>query len=103
MSEEPRAYTSDELRDAFLDEVRSIAKSWADPKIDRDIEGRCNGVAFSIMALLDGCSIGIPTIDLVFQPHVADKDHHIGRGENWIEPGTVVDQGLHEDYYQEKG
>lgn len=100
MTDQPRAYTTEELRDTLLEEVRQIARHWADPKIDRDLQGRCNGVAFSILALLDGCNIGIPTIDLVFQPHESDKASSIRRGENWIEPGSVLDTGLHDCFYQ---
>lgn len=100
MTDTPRAYTSEEIRDVVLEEVRQIARHWADPKLDRDLLGRCNGVAFSILALLDGCSIGIPAIDLVIQPHEGDKDHNIRNGDNWFEPGTVIDDGLHDHYYK---
>lgn len=98
MTDTPRAYTSDELRETFLHEVRTIVKIWADPKIERDLKGRCSGVAFSILALLDGCSVDIPSIDLVFQPHEDDKEYYTAQGSNWIEPGTVVTD-LHDNFY----
>lgn len=99
MADEPRAYTSDELRDRLLDHVRTITEFWADPKLDRDIQERCNGVAFSILAMLDGSSEGIPCVDLVFQPTDAAKDYDIKQGQNWIEPGTVVADTLHDHFY----
>ncbi len=101
--------TSDELRDMFLHEVRIIATYWAGlPERDQrtgevmTTERRCNGVAFSILSLLDGSRLGIPGIDLVFQPHEEDKDYHIKNGQNWIEPGTVVSDTLHEHFYERR-
>ncbi|MNU27288.1 hypothetical protein D3C71_156740 [compost metagenome] len=101
MTDSPRAYTSDELRDKFLHEVRTIAAYWAGlPDHDRatgkamTVRDRCDGVAFSILALLDGTTLDIPGIDLVFQPDEEDKEYYIQNGENWIEPGTVVSTTL---------
>jgi hypothetical protein len=109
MTDAPRAYTSAELRDMFLHEVRTIATYWArlparDPADGKPmtVEDRCNGVAFSILATLDGSTIGIPGIDLVFQPHEEDKEYHIKNGANWIEPGSVVSTMLHEHFHRRK-
>jgi len=38
----------------FLDAIKSIANYWANEGEDK--QSACDGVAFSIMALLDGCS-----------------------------------------------
>lgn len=105
MTDTPRAYTSEELRDKFLQEVRTIANHWARLP-DRDpatgtiftAKERCDGVAWSILSLLDGETLDIPGIDLVFQPSEEDKQYHIENGENWVEPGTVVSDWLHEHF-----
>jgi hypothetical protein len=101
MTDSPRAYTSDELRDKFLHEVRTIAAYWAGlPDHDRatgkamTVRDRCDGVAFSILSVLDGATLDIPGIDLVFQSAEEDKEYYIQNGENWIEPGTVVSTTL---------
>lgn len=101
MSDTPRAYTSDELRDKFLHEVRTIAAYWAGlPDHDRatgkamTVRDRCDGVAFSILSVLDGATLDIPGVDLVFQSAEEDKEYYIQNGENWIEPGTVASSPL---------
>ena len=104
---EPRAYTAEEVRDLLIKNIRARAKFWADlPEVDRatgkpiTIQDRCNGVAFSILTLLDGCA-DMPAFDLVPSPHKEDKSFHIGVGENWYER-VVLDFMLHEYYYQSK-
>jgi hypothetical protein len=101
MSREPREMTPDELRDEFLDRVRAIVLHWANESREPTIQGKCDGVAFSILTLLDGCS-DLPCVDLVFRPNDEDKQYHIDRGENWIEDGTTISDMLHEHYYQKK-
>jgi hypothetical protein len=109
MTDAPRAYTSEELRDKFLHEVRTIATYWAGLP-DRDqatgkpmtVKDRCDGVAFSILSVLDGSTLEIPGVDLVFQADEEDKQYHIENGENWIEPGTVVSDTLRYHFHRRK-
>lgn len=103
---EPRAYTPDELRDHMLEQIVAYSRYWAElPDTDRatgrtkSIADRCEGVAFSILAMLDGDSM-LPGVNLVFQPHEDDKEYHISQGENWIEPGTTVSDTLHEHFHR---
>lgn len=96
MTTTPRAYTEDELRDQFIDHVRDIATYWGSEERREGITSteRCFGTVHSILALLDGCAIGFPGIDLVLEPHESDKEYHINLGENWIEPGTRLSYNL---------
>jgi len=91
-------YTKEEMRQMFLDNCKSIASYWSQLG---DITPRemCDGVVFSILGAIDGCSGGFPcAIDLVMKPHMEDKDYHTPNGENWVEPGQVIndDVMLHE-------
>lgn len=102
---EPRAFTEDEMRDKFLNHIHVMVNYWATlPDVDRatgrtmTIKDRCDGVAFSILSTLDGCSMVIPAVDLVFCPHEEDKEYCISEGENWVEPETRVSTSLHEYY-----
>lgn len=95
---EPRAFTEEELRDIILQHIRGLVKYWARLPAEMTLEERCDGVAFSILTMLDGATVGIPSIDLVFRPHPSDKAFHIEEGENWIEPGTTISDVLHERY-----
>lgn len=103
---EPRAYTPDELRDQLLEQAVGMARYWARlPETNRatgakmTVQDRCEGVVFSILAMLDGSS-ALPGVDLVFQPHPDDKEYLRGNGENWVEPGTTVSDMLHEHMHR---
>lgn len=106
---EPRAYTADEIRDQLLEHIRQTAVYWAKlPDVDQatgkplTVKDRCEGVAFSILAALDGTAMTLPAFDLMVMPHESDKSFHIENGENWIEPGTVISDMLHELFYPKK-
>lgn len=101
----PRAYTPDECRDVLVKGIRTLARYWAeleevDPATGRrhTVLDRCEGVAFSILSTLDGCGT-TPHINLIMDPHPDDKEYHINLGENYFEPGTVINGSLHEVFY----
>ena len=99
---EPRAQTADELRDRFMDDCRNLVDYWASTEIDRDtVRERLSGLLHSLLGIIDGSSMGLPAFDLTASPHPDDKAYHQARGENWIEPGTVInaDDCLHEILY----
>lgn len=103
---EPRAYTSDELRDMLIEQSIVIARYWASlPDVDKatgnamTVQSRCDGVVFSILAMLDGSS-DLPGVDLVFRPHPDDKEYLRSEGSNWVEDGTIVSDTLHEHMHR---
>lgn len=95
-----RPWTSEEMKDEFLRLLIGLADEWARYP-DKSPRERCRGLAFSILATIDGDSIAMPAIDLVLRPHEEDKEYHQEQGENWIEPGTVInaDAVLHEEWH----
>lgn len=95
----PKAKTTEELRDQLLAHVKTIVHSWATR--GQSVEEAANGVAFSMLSMIDGCS-GLPCIDLVARPHPDDKQFLIDNDEDYIEDGTVINDGvaLHEMYYK---
>lgn len=102
MDEKPTAYSADELRDQLLDAIRARTRLWATlPDVDaatgesRTILDRCEGVVFSVLAVLDGCA-DLPAFDLVARPHPDDKAFHQAEGERWVEDGTTISDMLHE-------
>jgi hypothetical protein len=109
-NDEPRAYTAEEMRDKILDHVRTMAAYWAnlpdtDPATGRTqtVQDRCEGVAFSILSMLDGCTSHIPSITLKLEPHEDDKKFHQDEGENWVEPGMELSFMLHEHFHKKPG
>ncbi|HET9893728.1 MAG TPA: hypothetical protein VFQ44_02095 [Streptosporangiaceae bacterium] len=106
MTSTPRAITSEELRDEFMAACRNLPKYWATVELDGDlgtVEARISGALHSLLVVIDGLAGGLPAFDLVAAPHPDDKAYCIAEGENWIEPGTVLnhDDMLHELLYSE--
>jgi hypothetical protein len=96
-----RPYTKEEMREMFLAQCKSVAFSWSREK-DRTPREMCNGVVFSMLNIIDGMSGGFPAaINLVMEPHPDDKEFCISEGENWVEPGQVIndDVMLHDLFY----
>ena len=94
----PRAYTPEELRNNVLNHVRLMVEYWATlPGLDE--RSRCDGVAFSILTMIDG-SADQPPMALVALSSDEDKKYSVEKGENWVEHGTVIndDVMLHEEY-----
>ncbi len=92
-----KAKTVDEVKEEFLSQVKCIAHYWANLPDKTSLE-RCDGVAFSILNILDGCS-SLPAFDLLVSPHEDDKQFNIDEGEDYYEPKMMInDCMLHEEY-----
>lgn len=105
---EPRAYTKEEARQHILDHVRWIVQHWATlevgPHIEPlTIESRCDGVAFSILAMLDGVACTVPGVDMTLGVHPDDEADCRENGQNWYVPGMAIDGMLHEHFYAKEG
>ncbi len=96
-----RAYTAEEVRAMFIGAARAMASYWATAPDAGTVQERCEGVAFSLLNCIDGTSGSFPcALDLVLSPHPDDKAFHIDEGENYFEPGMVInDAMLHEMFY----
>ncbi|WYC18346.1 hypothetical protein [Citrobacter phage vB_CfrS_K1M] len=92
-----REYTKEEVREQFLAQVRHVYHYWANLPDKSDID-RCEGVAFSILNIIDGTSAALPAFDLSVSPHPEDKDFLIGEGENYYKDKQVINDDcmLHE-------
>lgn len=103
MSDEPRAYTAAELQERLFSCLWRNIHYWETlDKPTYSVRDRLGGLAFSLLNIFDGTSMDFPTLDIVASPHPDDKQYHIDQGDNWIEPGTVIngDLLLHEHFYQ---
>lgn len=87
---EPREYTQEEARDLLLDKIVQLCAYWASPEVTRtSIEGRLQGLAFSILATLDGEDGELPRFEVVCSPHPDDKE----QGDNWWPAPFVTEDG----------
>lgn len=99
---EPRAFTAEEVRNQFLEHVRGIAQHWA-LRPDKTPEQRCKGAMFSMLSLLDGAAMGFPAVMLSLAPHPDDQAYCREQGDNWYEPGTLINHethALHELFFE---
>ena len=93
-------HTKEEMREMFIAQCKEAAFFWSRLE-DRTPREMCDGVVFSILNIIDGTSGGFPAaINLVMEPHPSDKDYCISNGEQWVEPGQVIndDVMLHDLY-----
>ncbi len=100
-----REYDQQEIREKFMRQWWATVSFWRDqPNIDGD---RVEGLGFSLLSLLDGCSMGFPGCEVIPCPHESDKAYHISEGENYYpDPPNLDnvktvhgDSMLHELYY----
>ena len=95
----PRAYTPEEVRDMLLDQIRVLSKYWADLP-NKSPQERCDGVAFSILATLDGSSMNLPAMDLKVACAPEDREYYRSQGQNWFKRGQILSFALHEHFYK---
>jgi len=96
----PRAKTAEEVRNIFLTHIKDLVRYWSELPNKSDYE-RCDGVAFSILSMIDGCGVVLPAMDIHLHPHPDDKEYHKSQGEDWYENGMWInDTMLHEEYVE---
>jgi len=94
------AYSEKEVRDMFMKKIKSITDCWSRYEAKSNKE-RCEGVAFSILALIDGCSVDFPAINMLLAPHPDDKQCFIECGEDYFEEGMLINNCcLHDLFYK---
>lgn len=92
-----RAYTAEEVRSQLLKGFQEIAEYWSRQE-GTDLN-KCEGVVFSILNVIDGTSSALPVaLNLQLAPHPSDAAYHIQEGEDYYEPGMVINEDvmLHE-------
>lgn len=87
-----REYTKAEQRRMILDHVHCMVGYWGHNVGDKGTDERLSGLAFSLLAMLDGASPGVPRMLLVPSPHPDDKAYRQAEGENyWPDPPKKAD------------
>lgn len=97
-------YTTEEIRDQFLDHVRSLIEYW--DKVDKQTtKEKLSGLAFSLLVTIDGDS-ALPGFILAPCPHENDKQYHIDNNEKYYPENHEtnvrgdISGFLHESLYQ---
>lgn len=85
--------TAEQVREEVLGHLRHLAFYWASLP-DQTPKERCEGMAFSMLTMIDGCS-SLPSFDLVVRPHPDDKQFLIDEGEDYYVDGQVINGDVH--------
>lgn len=88
-----RALTKDEIFDLFMQEVRAAISRW-EKRDDCSLNVLCEGVAADVLKIIDGETLALPGFDLVARPHPDDKPYDIENGVDFVEDGTVINDGV---------
>ena len=100
-----RALTVDEVREEFLNHARSVARYWAGldgsnvPEEYTPIQ-RTMGSVFTLLAAIDGCSMGLPGFELIPNPHPDDMQYAISEHEDYFPSGGDIAGCLHELFHK---
>jgi len=102
-----RQYTEEEVLNRVLDHIWHLIGYWnsegySNVEKTRSTRERMEGLAFSILAMLDGSCMDIPKFIVAPDPHPADKEYHQDNDENWFPDNSEANiecdlgGGLHE-------
>lgn len=83
------AKTVESVRQEVMDYVKALVKYWSEQNDKTNLE-RCEGLAFSILVMIDGGTFPLPAMDLVLRPHFDDKQFCIETFKDWYEDGMVI-------------
>jgi hypothetical protein len=90
---EPREFTRDEVRTLLLEHIWGLIDDWDRNSRAATAREKLEGLAFSILAALDGSSVAIPSFVVAPCPGAGDRAYHASQGENWFpENHALVNQ-----------
>ena len=100
-----REWTQDEVRDKLIEHLKVMVRYWN--SVDEiDTLEKLEGMAFSVLSMLDGCSMDVPGFIVAPCPHPDDKEYCKEEGENWFpqnhesEVNCDISGDLHEHFAQ---
>lgn len=102
-----RELTKDEVRERFLDYLAELSQYWNNVE-DRTQQERLDGLVFSILSTLDGCSAELPGFLVAPLPHEDDKEFRRAHYDDWYPENHQIEEqvncdiagGLHEQYHK---
>jgi len=88
-----REFTTEEVREQFLEAVRARIIDWSNNN-RRNEKEKLEGLAFSILSLIDGESIDLPGFILAPAPNSEDKQYYIKRNKNWYPENHEIEDKI---------
>lgn len=103
----PRPFTEAEVRAKFLRYIHGLVDYWYKEDRRPDPREKLEGLAFSILVMLDGEAAALPGFTVVPRPHPDDTEYQKERGENWFPPLRLnepcdIAGSLHDEFHKHK-
>lgn len=100
----PRAWTEEEIRSRFLAHVWHLIRYWgghdgSNVEEDRPKDECLEGLAFSLLAAIDGSAMALPGFTLMPAPDESDEEYMKENGANWYPDDVDIAGGLHSFLY----
>jgi len=95
----PREYTEEEVRQKFLEQVWHTINYWLNESGRPDAKDKLEGLAFSLLANIDGDSVAIPGFVMTPNNSPEDKDYYESHGQNWYPDDCDIAGCLHEKFH----
>lgn len=80
---EAREFTQEEVQTQFLNYVRMLSEYWLNDSRTFDVKKKLDGLAFSILTMLDGGAADMPAFAVIPNPHPDDKGYRKAIGANY--------------------
>ena len=95
----PRAFTTEEVRAKFIDRVAQMTRYWENESRAPTTREKLEGLAHSMLVMLDGGSVGLPSFIVQPDPHPSDFGFLSSQGENYFPDRDCNISGpLHEEW-----
>ena len=91
-----RSLTKEETQEKFLNVIRHNVDYWLNESRIQNTKDKLEGLAFSILSILDGCGGSLPAFKVIPMPHPDDKEFLISQGENYFPDDIDIATNLHE-------
>lgn len=89
-----REKTETEVQQDLIEHIWGLIRYWERDNGAKSSRDKLEGLAHSILATLDGCSIELPGFAIIPNPHPDDKEYYIENGENWYPDNIDIGGGL---------
>lgn len=97
-----REKTKQEMQEEFVSYIHDLIGYWKTEKRTPDLEGKLEGLAFSILTAIDGEAMALPGYKLSPLMADGDKEYFISRDEDYYPEDTDIAGNLHEIFLQVK-
>jgi hypothetical protein len=101
-----RQYTEEEVTEKVVKHIYDMIEYW--DNLEYTSGEKLEGLAFSMLTMLDGCTLGIPKFIVCPDPHPEDKVYYCENNENYypendFEVNCDIAGSLHEKFVHRIG